>query len=270
MRIEGLMKQMEKTISEVRHNKHLVENVKSAMLDHYGVLRGQTQKIFNGDIPFEKLEKNLLIRFVIELFAATKVHNLSPYNYFTDKDISNAKKEDALKEDFEKFPIKINNVTQVDDQTYIAFINARDIVKLYNNNLLEYNYNINKRYKLVKGRDGKLIQSIDINVKEVKEIAEKILSGRYAFDKLILNVMLGSSIEKPEGQEIEYIKEDKELLIHQAQLDIVDGLHDISALMHVFNDNPEIELKIEVEIKHLDLQNIKAYFNKLNLKGGVN
>jgi hypothetical protein len=267
---EDLAKLLTLKINEIKHNKTVVESIKMSMLEKYGVLRGETQRIFKGEVPIHKLEKNNLIRFVIELYTYLGSHSLNPNTYFTEKEILTAKIQESLKEDIEKFPITILNVIKHDDNTYVALVNARDIVRLYNSNLLEYNYNINKQYKLVKNVEGKMVQTIDIDSKKVKEIADKIVEGKYALGKMILNVLIGSSLNRESGQELEYCKDARSLIIHQAQVDIVDGLHDISALMVALNESPELELKVEVEVKHLDLDNIRKYFNKLNLKGGVN
>jgi hypothetical protein len=267
---DELIKMLVKTTHDYKSNRTVVENVKSSMFKNYGILRGETQRIFNGELSFEKMDKNNLIRFTIELYNEIGLNKLSPYQYFSDKEIETAKKEEALKEEVEKFPIKIVNTIQIDESTYVAFVDARILVKLYNSNLLDYNYNINKKYKLISNVEGKIIQALDINSLKVKEIADKIANGTYRIDKVVLNILVGSSLDREAGKEVTYHKEDRILLIHQAQVDIVDGLHDISALMVALNNNSALEIKVEVEIKHLELSKIKAYFNKLNIKGGVN
>jgi hypothetical protein len=270
MKMDDLANLLTKKTSEVQHNKPVVERVKMAMFDKYGVLRGETHKIFSGEIEFKKMEKNTLIRFMLELNEEIKEMNLNPYGYFTEREINFAKIQDSNKKENEKFPIRLINTNKINEDTYIAFVNAKDIVNLYNYNLLSYNYMVSSNYKFIKNKAGNLVKSIDIDNKLVKRISEQILIGKYPFKKIILNILMGSSTTKDYGKEITYSENNKELLIHQSQVDIISGLHDINALMIALGEFQDLQIKIEVEIKHLPLDEIQQYFNKLSVKGEVN
>ncbi len=253
-------------LQELKHNKQILEGVKNGLLQ-YGILRGETQRIFMEDIELESLDARTLILLTQELYAKSNVFNLNPYGFFTEKEIKAARsdKSSSISQENESFPITIHNAIKKDERTFISFVQAKKLVSLYNSNLLEYNYSINKQYKFVKNIKGNLVKSIDINMKEVKEIAERISHNQYTIDKIILNVMVGSGSE---GKEIEF--KDDTLTIFQSQVDIITGLHDLSALAYVVEENPSIELKVEVEIKHYNLTDIKHFFNILKVRGGVN
>lgn len=262
--LDNLYKELNYHLKELKHNKTILESTKSNLLQ-YMILRGETQRIFMGETDVKDLERRTLILLSDELWRATNHPGLSPYGYFSDKDIDFARTQKVpVAKTSQSFPITLHNVIRKDENTFIAFVSAKDIVSLYNSNLFEYNYNVSGHYKLVRSRKGKLNQAIDLNMREVKEIADKIIHNNYNMNKIILNVLVGSGADK----EIEFAN--NVLTIFDSQVGIVSGLHDLSALAYVVEENPQTELKVEIEIKHYNLSDIKDFFNKINVKGGVN
>lgn len=262
-------KELKLTLNEAlesyKHNKHVVENVKLLMQD-YGVFRGETQKIFTGKTTFEEMNKRMLILITDSLHRSTNIYNLNPYGYFSDKEIKDAKNQEIVIEtEKHEFPITIHNAIKKAENTFIAFVKAKQLVGLYNSNLLGYNYRISKQYKMV-NKNGKSVQAIDINTKEVKDIAQKILDNTYNMNPIILNVLVNSGVSNK--SEIEYSNET--LTINESTVEIISGLHDLSALAYILEDKKDIELKVELMITHYNSEEVITLFNQLNIKGGVN
>jgi hypothetical protein len=261
-----LKKVLNETLETYKHNKNVLENVKTLM-QNFGIFRGETQKIFTGKTLFEDMNKRILILITDSLHRSTNVHNLNPYGYFSDKEIKEAKAQEIVIEtETSEFPITIHNAIKKAEDTFIAFVKAKDIVALYNSNLLGYNYRISNQYKMVQ-KNGKLIQTIDINTKDVKDIAQKILNNVYNMNTIILNVLVNSSFSTGKN-EIEYSNDT--LTINESTVEIISGLHDLSALAYILEDNKNIELKVELMVKHYNSEQMINFYNELNIKGGVN
>lgn len=262
--MKGLHEELRSNLDILKHNKGVLENVKATMQE-FGILRGETQKIFTGKTPLEKLDKRTLILLLDSLHRHSGMLRLSPLNFYSDKEIKQAKNQEiSVATEAYTYPIIIHNALLKDEQTYAAFVSAKLLVNLYNSNLLAYNYKVSKQYKLVH-KNGQLIQAIDINVREVKEIASEIVNNTYNMKPIVINVLTGSGVGR---KEIEFAN--NTLTINESTVEIISGLHDISALASIIEENPKVELKVEIEIKHCNMEEIQEYFNQLNLKGGVN
>lgn len=246
-----------------KHNKVVLEDVK-LLMQEYGIFRGETQKIFTNKVTLDSLDRRVLILLVDSLHRFTSEHGLNPYGYFTEKEIKDAKNQEIIiNNEASHFPVKIHNVIKKEENKFVAFINAKELVRLYNLNLLGYNYNITKQYKMVL-KNGTFVKTVDINSKDVKDIAQKILRNVYDMKPIVLNVVLGSG----KGKELTF--ENNELKIHKSNIEIISGLHDVSALANILEEDSDLEIKVELEILHYNESDALNYYNKLSLKGGVN
>ncbi|ARF70720.1 hypothetical protein B7C51_24925 (plasmid) [Paenibacillus larvae subsp. pulvifaciens] len=265
---------LRKILDDIKHNNNQKENLKKKLYENYGVFRGETQQIINGDIP---LKKEMIIRIGMELYFITKIKEINPKGAFSEKEIEKAVstslnedeilQKDLSIENFEKeeFPLVFRRVIKESENKYIVFEYAYRIAELYKRDLLKYNLDITKKYKYVQNKKGILSQSIDINFNLVSEIAESILNSTYDFKPVVLNVL-----KKPNENFIHYNEDELTLRIDESRIDILNGFHTILAIERALDLNHNIKVKIELEINYLELEEAKIYYNKLLLKGGVN
>ena len=266
-KLKELFKNTEEVILATKNNKIIVENMKERLLDQ-GVSRGEVQKIFNGQTNLEETNLKTVILFVKSLYEVTDgdYYKLYLENYLSKKEINEIinSKEMRFSNGEKKSPLVFKNV-EFDGDSYTLKLSARDIVELYNSKFLKVNFEIGKRYKFSSDKSGKATKVIDVNFKKVKN-AQKLLSiGEYKINTIILNVLKGTC-----KNEDEMLYKDNVLTVKTQWMDIISGLTDIIALSYVLEDNPDLNIDVNVEIKKYNLNDIKKYFNKISLKGGIN
>jgi hypothetical protein len=253
-----------KVIKEIKFDRNKVESIKEAMFKH-GLMRGKMQRIINGEIGMEILDDATFCLLTMTLYNETNIMAINPYRLFSPEEIEDAKRlKNAQFVENKLFPVVFQNVIQIDEKNYVLLENVKTLIKLYNSNVLDYNYDITRNYKFVRNITGKLTKTLDVNMREVREMAEKIINNQQPVNKIVINVL------DEKTSNINYITESRKLLIINGQIDIVNGIHTLNALAYIIEHNPDFDTKVELEIKHYTLHEIKHYYNQLKLKGGVN
>lgn len=267
--LKALIERMNEIISIEKHHREIIETVKEIVVEQ-DITRGEVQRVLNGIVNLEELDKKTLFILADGLHKATdKIYpDFSLERYFKKSQINK-----VLENDFREpliqtidFPLRFENVTLKED-TYYFKSSVAELANLYNALLLQYNYKIHKRYKFKPNKVGQMVQVLDVDLREAKEICADILNKEYNVDTVVLNVLKGSGNEE---KEIEYDEHTQTMVIKHSRIDIINGLMNIIAMTYVIDENPDFELDIDVEIKNCDLDTIKKYFQKLNLKGRVN
>jgi hypothetical protein len=256
-----LEQHLDNTIKNHKHERDVVNSVKDG-LSEYGLLEGETQKIFMGVIPIERLDKNLLTLFSSEIYEITKEPSINPINYFTPDEIKKAIVESSytpVKED-KSFPIVIDDVIEISPQDYIAKIKMSDIVKLYNNGLIDYDFRAQRNARIIKkGIASYRIPNLDKS--SVRQIRDKILNGTYFPDLITLNLILGSN---DDGDELSYNPEKKKLYIKGGSMHILDGFHRLNGFVGAMLEDKNIELDIPVMIKNYDIDSAAKFYGQIN------
>ncbi|MEK5036190.1 hypothetical protein MKY96_32595 [Paenibacillus sp. FSL R7-0302] len=273
----GFAEKVKDYINENKHNRNFLEELKSYLLKH-GISKGETQKIIMGLLKIEELDKRVFILLSLAINnylqnsddLAWRFNSLSPYEIFEKEEIDSALRFNNLEDihtENSNLPIIIKKARKSGIDSFVANIPISQVVQLYNSNILEYNYKINKQYKFIKNIEGNFVKTIDINLREVRKIAEGILNNELKISKVVLNVLKGSN---EFGKEIEYDSKNHALRIYNSKIDIINGLHEINALAYVMEEYPDNKFKVEVEIKNYTMEDIINYFNQIKIRGSVN
>lgn len=252
---------IQKVLEKIKHDRDIKNEIKSR-LSPFGVFPGQTEKIIIGETSLEELDLRLLCLFTMALYDTTNELNINPHSYFTEKEIRFSKRTDFKSEEKENeitLPLVIENVLQVGPEDYITVMPISYLVKLYNSNLLEYNFETQRNARIVRKKD-RIVQEPNINRKSVKEIAQLVKNNAYLPDTITLNVLAGSS---DEDEDIVYDPDKKMLVIKSGEIDILDGFHRLNGFMKAMQEGcPDIG--IQVAIKNYSIRKAQKYVGQIN------
>jgi hypothetical protein len=248
-------------VKRIRHNRNIIERIKTNVSKH-GILRGEMQKIINGEIEFEKLDNDMICVIIHEMYQSIGSDSLDPRLYFSAKEINNSLKKDFSKEEESLYPINLQHVDK-DNDTFKTYVPISFLAKLYNNNILQYNNVTSSNHKLVY-RGDRVMKVVNFDTEKVIELATELMNGRREPSRVILNVLKGSG-------NIFYNEQYSQLIIKESQIDIVDGLHELAALSLVCEQKPNNKLNAELLITNYNSTDLKQFIKQLKIRtGGVN
>ena len=108
---------IEEMLHIIKYNREQVEDTKSILFTK-GIMKGQVQKIINGDKRLNQLNEKMLIMLAYALNECTGKNEVNPINFYSKEEIESFLEKDLdLNEltDKLKFPFIIENVSKVDD-----------------------------------------------------------------------------------------------------------------------------------------------------------
>jgi hypothetical protein len=120
-------------------------------------------------------------------------------------------------------------------------LDIKTIDKLIDNQLLFYDFNLQREAKYVKRKDEVVITPT-LNMNNVKEISSHLLEGTLVPTVLVFNAQTRTA---ESGTELTFDSSKMTLSIHKGtRLAIVDGWHRCSALRNALLVNPELNLTL--------------------------
>lgn len=155
---------------------------------------------------------------------------------FTTKEI-NAFSNSKYKIEKIKFPLKLKMI-QVSDDQWIGSISVKQLMKLRDAQLINYNENAQRRLKrIVSGEEE--WYTIDLNRDAVDKITESYRNETYIANTITLNI--------PEDAEFHYDGEN--LIINEVNaFDILDGYHRYIAMSNIYNTNRKFDYTMEIRV----------------------
>ena len=204
-------------------------------------LRGH-KEISMADIPtlyciaaaIDKQSKSSLVK---EFFTDIEIKELTGYKY---------EKEAAV------LPLRFKMIPVTTD-SWIGPIPARELVSLYQRQLISYNANTQRALKYV-FRRGQSNYRIAVNKQAVTQIVELFQNGQYISNTLTLNIpMDADSI-------FAYNQSSMELVITKLKhFDILDGYHRLLAIFQLVNSDPDFDYPMELRITNYDENKAKQF-----------
>ena len=262
---------LEENINEIfniiKSNKKLIDTLKNKMLNH-NILPGYVQKIVRGKVSLSDLDLVILCLLTIYLYEAIedydkieefKKEQINPITYFTEKEIDKAKNYQIPMYSEDKYPIIFDNAQQLSLDDYMIVVDIKDIINLYNSNVLEYNFDTQREPKYVKDKNkNSMIMKPKINRQSVNEIKDYLLKGMLIPTVITLNVLAD------DRDDIQYNKSKGELIINSGEIDILDGFHRISGMLRALRENPELEQKMYLSVKNYSIKKAQQYVAQIN------
>ncbi len=224
---------------------------------------GTVQHVVSGNVVLESLP--LIDLFVLAYETNRVLHrrSLSPDNFFTDSEIEQiVDYKEQPNEQTLQYPLVFEDVSVVEDgQYWILVLDIQTINKLYNAKLIKYNYKTQRNPKLLKHRDS-IVRTPNINYDSVNDIAEKIIKKRYTPPTMTFNLL------KDGTDNITYDKQKRTLVIHDGELNIIDGFHNSLAIMAVLLE-VDMELNYPVRILNYDEARAGEFVKQVDMQNKI-
>ena len=144
-----------------------------------------------------------------------------------------------------KFPLEYDMVSITDDQ-WIGKITARELFKLGNSSLINYNENAQRVMKRIVTSDGDH-WVIKLNERAVSDIEDSFEKGRYIANTITLNI--------PQTDESDFYYDERtgKLVIKKIKMfDILDGYHRYVAINRLCAFNYDFDQPMELRITNFD------------------
>lgn len=184
------------------------------------------------------IDRNSKLSLVDEYFTSAEKSALQSYQYETQEI---------------KFPIRFKMIP-ISSDSWIGPITAKELIALYQQQLINYNANTQRALKYV-FRHGKSSYKIEVNKTAVQQIAELLKSGQYIPNTLTLNIPLDE-----EGNDFYYSTVTSELVINRInKFDILDGYHRLLAIFQVENSNSDFDYSMELRVTNYDENKAKQF-----------
>jgi DGQHR domain-containing protein len=252
--------ELSKVITEIKSSVKSVHKINN-QLTNFNIGIGTFNEIIKGERKLSELEIPLLCLISLTLFEQTGNKYISPDDYFTENEIIHSKSYfmDNSHNDNEILPIVFKDVIMLDYQSYVTKIDLSFLVKLFDAQLITYDYETQRSAKYKRLNDGGVVPTPDVNLRSVKDIAAHMLNETYLPDTLTLNVY------SDEMEPLVYNEKTRTLTINdEAVISILDGFHRLQAARRAFSINNELILEMILSIRSYDSETAKKYFGQIN------
>jgi hypothetical protein len=235
--------------------------MKNKVIDQFkerGFMTGEITAIITGTNRLEQLTDELLYLLVWVLYStvddAILQDRINPEKVLTDKEIAIAKniKVDRKKDSI--YPIMFNNIHKDVEDDYSGIITLEELVDLFDKRIIKYNPET-QRPLVSKLYHDQEIKDIFLNKKNVKEIEEKILTGKQIPDEITFNLAATGE------EEFDFNNLKNELKINEGDIFCINGWHRITGGRNAFKKDPAkcSSFYFKLRIVHWDVEKAKAY-----------
>lgn len=250
---EDLIEVLGKFISIILDNSNTVEEIIAHLENKHGMDIGRLMYYFNDPTRLNEagLSELALISEQISL-KLEEAKELQLNNWFNTHEIKEIRQYyyiDENTKDKIELPLVLKNVLRSGHNKYVAVLDYKTIARLYKYGLLYYNFEIQREGRLKKV-GNEVIQEVKIYKKNVKEIKDRVLSGKQEDTLIVYNCAVETSEDESE-QELIYDEKDLTLTITKGtRIDILDGTHRTRGIYEAYMENPNIEGRITVQISN--------------------
>lgn len=175
-------------------------------------------------------------------------------DYFTKFEIEKWSDYREEKEQENIYPIVFEDVTQLGDKIWQTALTAQQLNKLDTANLLIYNFKTQRNPKITIAGE-----KINIDVRKVEEIKERLLAGEQYPDQIRLNVL-----NTGESRPI-YNHKNRTLTLNEGCIiNIFDGYHRKTANSLALEINPDLQFTWSVIITHFSEKQAHDFMTQID------
>ena len=250
---EELQERLSDTITKYKHDQSNKDKIFISIKERIKLT--DLVKIFNGEVVVDTMSKRTLYFLSKGFYNELEINELKPELFFTDYEITEFESEplDLEQKGENSNVIILNNVLPtVEDKQYIcSSITYKELVSIFNRNLINYDSRIQResRKKLI----GDTIQERPkLYQKSINEMSKKMKIGKY-IPTAISFAILSNGEEK-----WSYDKEKLQFIIEvdsKSIISIIDGLHRVSSILTSLSEveNEEEKEKLENQIMQVNI-----------------
>lgn len=230
----------------------LQRKITEDLYDSHGVPRGLFQEFLIHPERFFNKEELLKI-FILYIYNVTRLESLNPELFFEDAKQTLNYKYPIEKNDED---IVLNQVLRSSDQDYLTIISYQKLVELWLTGQITYNY-LTQRKPKQKLVVGKIVESPQLNRKSVLNIVRLMKEKKFKCSSIVLNVVLDKS-------QIEYTEDGDLIIKKNSEINLIDGMHRLQAMVQVCEEDPDYEGYMDVAIKYYSLSDAQYLIGLLN------
>ncbi|TPG68642.1 hypothetical protein EEL31_08985 [Brevibacillus laterosporus] len=255
---------LSQALIEIKTSRKTVNSFKKQLSAH-GVGLADSQRIINGKTPLNKVENSVLCLLLIHIRDFIEDQDLknkiTAENYFTQHEINEINLMEFSTENEELLPYTFSDAKQFELDDYDTSIDAEQLLKLSEGNVIQYNFETQREAKLLKVATG-IIKAPKLNGKAVKEITQLILEDKLFRTTITFNARLNSS---DSGQELIFDTKNKTLTVTEGtKLDCLDGFHRLTATINAIKINPDIKMTFGLRIVNYSQKKAQSLFSQIN------
>lgn len=247
-------------IKDIRHDRKAVERINQTFREQ-GLAAGTFNMVTRSANDIYSLDVAKLFVLSLALYNETKNNNISPHEYFSDIEITNAKRhiENETHNQTLELPIELLNVIKMSEEEYMTRIDIKVLVNMYHSQLIYYDFETQRSAKFKKHLGDKFIEVPNINKFSVNDIASHMLNGTYLPDTITLNIFSN------EFEAITFNNKNNSLMINKgAEISILDGFHRLQGAVKAVNMNPDINLQLFLSVRSYDKDIARSFFGQIN------
>lgn len=241
--------------------KRKVGIIKKELLK-FEIHEGTTQKFFTKPESIREVDTRVLYLLTDILHKETQDLSIYPEDYFTEID-----KKESLKysgeletEDIISLPLAIDNATIVGNGVYMATLPIRIINKLLQQQLLSYNFDVQREAKFER-RKNEVVKIATLNINSVKEISQHLLDGTLVPTVLTFNAATRTS---DSGDELIYDNKKTQLTITKGTvIDIIDGYHRCKGIQLALSKNPDLDFNFPIMFTNYSIKKAQQYLGQI-------
>lgn len=264
---QQLKLKLKNIIEEFGYDGHIKQSImdefKSRNLDALNASWVFTQNRELDTISDSEDNIQFLYIFSLALNNALKEKNITTLedykNYFTKTEVYQYENYSEEKEPDKIFPLTFSNVTEIFPGYWQTTITAQELERLNKANILIYNPNTQRGYRVTKKNIG-----IDVDSKKVAQISERMLSGEQFPDDLKFNIL------KTGEEKIIYNPKNKMLTIVGGVVNIFDGMHRKSGNSLALSKNPNIHFVWPIKITNFSEIKAHDFMTQINFQTPIN
>jgi hypothetical protein len=250
--------------SKLKSKKRIVNDIKKHLANNYQIV--DVQGWVNDPEKLKDVDLRELYLFSEQIYVKTKDMELdvnpeivNPNEYFTSNEAKESHQFSGLlelKDNQMDFPISITNAQIVGNSAYMVTLDIKTIDKLIDNQLLYYDFNLQREGKYVK-RKNEVVITPTLNPNNVKEITQHLLEGTLVPTVLVFNAQTRTA---ESGTELIFDSNKMTLTITKGtRLAIVDGYHRCTASRNALQVNPELNFNFAILITNYNTKRAQQY-----------
>jgi hypothetical protein len=243
--------ELEKTLRQVILNTiDKKRKIKDELENKFKNLKMSAKAIgfYNLTIPFNTIAIAELYLFTKALYEITSDNHIKPEDWFNpeeEKSFSLFKPQIEYKNDI----IILNNVDKTDDNKYFCTkATYQEMAKIFSQGLITYNIRTQRETTTIIFK-GKAIEIPTLKQNPIRKMTDLMVDGKFFPNMITLNYRNTGN-----EYELEYDEKNRTLAISvdnvQGFLDIIDGMHRMSAAMRAVELKPDINMYTMINILH--------------------
>lgn len=258
-RKEEIIQAIKNNIENIIEDGHSIVEMKAHLAQH-GILGGQVEKVLSTPKILEEEDIREIALVLEQFFVKTGKRSLNPEKWFTEIEMQEAREYDkrVFSEDTKDDPVVFENVTMIGRGVYSTEIDVDTLLKLTNNQVLYYDFDIQRQPTK---RKGSATPRATVYKKNVREIKDLLIKGRLVETTLAFNAHVGSN---KAGEEFEYDPQARTVtLIEGTRLAVLDGYHRYLGSLEALRKNPELKFKFMLRLSNVTKRECQVFQSQL-------